>query len=152
MQNLKTAKRRRAPAPQFRSKPKSLKEAKAGDTRLMTSSSFTPTEKWPPADGIVSILHFSGGKFCIENGRRICRCQFSRIQRCVEPPADLCCYWFEKARISESATMQTRGWLATQEFAAARTAKTLTRIKNSGDIFFAISDREWILPARNVHV
>ena len=39
-----------------------------------------------------------------------------------------------------------------KEFVAAQTAKSSKRIKKSGDIFFAESDREWILAGANVHV
>ena len=42
-------------------------------------------------------------------------------------------------------------WLP-REFEAGQTGKCLKRIKETGDIFFAESDRDWILAGANVHV
>ena len=43
-------------------------------------------------------------------------------------------------------------FLQRKEFAGAQIGRMLKRIKESGDIFFAVSDREWILDGANVHV
>ena len=67
--------------------------------------------------------------------------------------ADLCCYWFEKARaLIETGKCRRAGLLATQGIRGGANRDVLKRIKNSGDIFFAESDREWVLAGANVHV
>jgi hypothetical protein len=67
--------------------------------------------------------------------------------------SDLCCYWFEKARAHIAAGKCKRaGLLATQGIRGGANREVLKRIKESGDIFWAESDRPWILTARNVHV
>src|SRR5947208_4695022 len=67
--------------------------------------------------------------------------------------SDLCCYWFEKARDSiEHKHCKRAGLLATQGIRGGANREVLKRIKKTGDIFFAISDREWILDGANVHV
>ena len=44
------------------------------------------------------------------------------------------------------------GLLATQGIRGGANRKVLERIKETGDIFFAISDRNWILDGATVHV
>ncbi|MGB9625746.1 MAG: hypothetical protein ACPMAQ_12895 [Phycisphaerae bacterium] len=44
------------------------------------------------------------------------------------------------------------GLLATQGIRGGANRETLKRIKETGDIFFAISDRDWVLDGANVHV
>jgi hypothetical protein len=67
--------------------------------------------------------------------------------------SDLCCYWFEKAReLIEHGRCTRAGLLATQGIRGSANREVLKRIKNSGNIFFAVSDREWILEGANVHV
>jgi len=44
------------------------------------------------------------------------------------------------------------GLLATQGIRGGANREVLKRIKQSGDIFFAVSDRDWILDGANVHV
>jgi hypothetical protein len=67
--------------------------------------------------------------------------------------ADLCCYWFEKARaqIAEGKTHRA-GLLATQSIRGGASRQVLERIKDGGDIFFAVSDRNWELAGATVHV
>lgn len=53
--------------------------------------------------------------------------------------SDLCCYWFEKARAQIKAEKCVRaGLLATQGIRGGANRVVLKRIKESGDIFFAI--------------
>ena len=67
--------------------------------------------------------------------------------------SDLCCYWFEKARsMIEKGQLKRAGLLATQGIRGGANRKTLERIKRTGDIFWAQSDREWILDGAAVHV
>jgi len=67
--------------------------------------------------------------------------------------SDLCCYWFEKARAQiEKGVCQRAGLLATQGIRGGANRTCLDRIKRTGDIFWAFSDREWILEGATVHV
>ena len=140
--------------PHFRSKPKSLKEARAGEHASDDALKFYTEREWPECDVIVSNPPFLGGKLLRRQlGDEYVDAIFSNYTNRVEPQADLCCYWFEKAR-EQVAGKQCRraGLLATQGIRGGANRETLKRIKESGDIFFAESDRPWILDGANVHV
>jgi hypothetical protein len=140
--------------PHYRSKAKTLKEAQAGEHSSDDALKFYTERKWPNADVIVGNPPFLGGKFLRrELGDEYVDAMFANYEHCVEPQADLCCYWFEKAR-EQIATNDVKraGLLATQGIRGGANRQSLKRIKESGDIFFAISDREWILDGANVHV
>lgn len=78
---------------------------------------------------------------------------FALYSRRVSNQADLCCYWFERARCEiEMGRAKRAGLLATQSIRGGASRRVLERIKASGDIFYAISDREWILEGANVHI
>ncbi len=67
--------------------------------------------------------------------------------------SDLCCYWFEKTRaLIADDKVKRAGLLATQAIRGGANREVLKRIKESGDIFFAVSDRDWILDGANVHI
>jgi type II restriction/modification system DNA methylase subunit YeeA len=67
--------------------------------------------------------------------------------------SDLVCYWFEKARsMIENNRTKRAGLLATQGIRGGANRRVLERIKKSGDIFWAYSDRDWVLDGANVHV
>ena len=71
----------------------------------------------------------------------------------VPREADLCCYWFEKARSQiEQGHVRRAGLLATQGIRGGRNRVVLDRIAGSGAIFWAQSDREWTLDGAAVHV
>ena len=96
---------------------------------------------------------FLGGKFL----RRELGDEYVEVRRHLRRSgsgqADLCCYWFEKARdLVEHERLQRAGLLATQGIRGGANREALKRIKETGDIFFAMSDREWILAGANVHV
>ena len=58
--------------------------------------------------------------------------------------SDLCCYWFEKARAQiEAGSCKRAGLLATQAIRFQSNRPVLERIKESGDIFHVVSDRDW---------
>ncbi len=78
---------------------------------------------------------------------------FKVWRKVVRPEADLCCYWFEKARAQiESGKTRRAGLLSTQSIRGGANRETLNRIKQTGDIFFGIGDRNWILDGAAVHV
>jgi type II restriction/modification system DNA methylase subunit YeeA len=67
--------------------------------------------------------------------------------------SDLVCYWFEKARaMIERGEVKRAGLLATQGIRGGANRTVLERIKEMGDIFWAQSDRIWILDGATVHV
>lgn len=67
--------------------------------------------------------------------------------------ADLVCYWFEKARKQiEGGEAQRSGLLAINSIRGGVNRRVLERIKASGNIFFAESDRPWILNGAAVRV
>src|SRR6266566_3131967 len=140
--------------PHFRSKPKSLKEARAGEHASDDALKFYTEREWPGCNVIVGNPPFLGGKLLRrELGDEYVDAVFSNYSDRVEPQADLCCYWFEKARdLVEHHNCKRAGLLATQGIRGGANRETLKAIKESGDIFFAISDREWILDGANVHV
>src|SRR5437764_3396610 len=67
--------------------------------------------------------------------------------------SDVCCYWFEKARAQlERDKCRRAGLLATQGIRGGANRTALERIKETGNIFWAYSDRDWILDGATVHV
>jgi type II restriction/modification system DNA methylase subunit YeeA len=66
---------------------------------------------------------------------------------------DLICYWFEKAREQIRVGKTKRaGLLATNSIRGGANRTGLKRIKETGNIFFAESDRSWILEGAAVRV
>ncbi|HEX5444269.1 MAG TPA: DNA methyltransferase, partial [Pirellulales bacterium] len=114
-----------------------------------------PTEPgWPNADYIVGNPPFLGGnKIRSELGDRYVEALFGTYDSRVPAFADLCCYWFERAReMIAKNRCQRAGLLATQGIRGAANRRVLERVKESGEIFFAESDRDWILDGAVVHV
>ena len=140
--------------PHFRSKAKTLKEAQASEHAGDDALKFYTEREWPEADVIVSNPPFLGGKLIRrELGNAYVDALFENLGKRVPPEADLCCYWFEKARQQiENKKCGRAGLLATQGIRGGANREVLKRIKETGDIFFAESDRDWILAGANVHV
>ncbi|MGH7953733.1 MAG: DNA methyltransferase, partial [Limisphaerales bacterium] len=140
--------------PHFRSKAKTLKEAQAGEHAGDDALKFYTEREWPEADVIVGNPPFLGGsKLWEELGRHYQKELWKIYENRVPGSADLCCYWFEKARQQiEKEKCERAGLLATQAIRGGTSREVLERIKNSGDIFFAISDKAWILAGADVRV
>ena len=109
---------------------------------------------WPEVDFIVSNPPFLGGGMIREElGDAYIERLFEHYANRVKRDADLCCYWFENARAQiEQGKCKRAGLLATQGIRGGVNRDVLKRIKGTGDIFFAESDRPWILAGANVHV
>jgi hypothetical protein len=109
---------------------------------------------WAIVDYIIGNPPFLGGKMLRrELGDAYVDRLFALWGDRVPPEADLCCYWFEKARAHIAAGKCKRaGLLATQGIRGGANREVLKRIKESGAIFWAESDRPWILNGANVHV
>ena len=98
---------------------------------------------WPTCDVIVGNPPFLGGsKMWSELGREYQSALWRVYEGRVPGGADLCCYWFEKARAHiQTAGANRAGLIATQAIRGGVNREVLHRIKQSGDIFFAVSDR-----------
>ena len=141
----------------FPSEPilKPLDNIKRMDAILAYDEQGQPVEpEWPEADVIVGNPPFLGS--------RKMRAELSDIyvnnvntvyKERIPPKSDLVCYWFEKARkaISESSNLRA-GLIATQAIRKGLSRTVLDRIKESGDIFMAHSDRPWVLNGAAVRV
>ncbi|MEX1095047.1 MAG: DNA methyltransferase [Planctomycetales bacterium] len=115
---------------------------------------FATEPEWPAAEFIVGNPPFLGGKLLRSYlGDDYVNAMFALWKGRVRPEADLCCYWFEKARRQiERGKTRRAGLLATQGIRGGANRETLKRIKETGDVFFAESDREWILNGAAVHI
>jgi type II restriction/modification system DNA methylase subunit YeeA len=109
---------------------------------------------WPAVDVIIGNPPFLGGnRIRVELGDNYVNNLFKLYENRVPATADLVCYWFEKARsLVESGTTKRVGLLATQGIRGGTNRKVLERIKETGEIFLAYSDRNWILDGATVHV
>ncbi len=110
--------------------------------------------EWPAAEFIVSNPPFLGVRKLRDSlGDEYVEGMYTLWDRRVPAEADYCCYWFEKARAQVEAGRTRRvGLLATQGIRSGASREVLRRIKETGDIFFAVSDQEWILDGATVHV
>lgn len=125
------------------------------DAILTHDAKGNPIEpEWPHVDFIVGNPPFLGGKrLRTELGDSYVDELFTVYNDRVPQEADLVTYWFEKARaMIESGKATRAGLLATQGIRGGANRTVLERIKESGDIFMAHSDRDWILDGANVHV
>jgi type II restriction/modification system DNA methylase subunit YeeA len=102
--------------------------------------------EWPEVDFIVGNPPFLGDKVMKrELGNTYVDALRDLFRDRIPGQADLCCYWFEKARdLIERGKCKRAGLLATQNIRGGASRHVLDEIKKSGDIFFAVSDREWI--------
>ncbi len=139
----------------FRKKPKNLKAARKEEHEFQDTLFKVYVERaWPDCDVIVGNPPFLGDKMMRrELGDRYVEELRQIYGNRIPGQSDLCCYWFEKARDAiENDKCKRVGLLATQGIRGGANREVLTRIKKTGDIFFAESDRDWILAGANVHV
>jgi type II restriction/modification system DNA methylase subunit YeeA len=110
--------------------------------------------EWPRADVIVSNPPFLGGNnIRAQLGNQYVDTLFKLYSGRVPAFADLVCYWFEKARKQiEDGKIKRAGLLSTNSIRGGVNREVLKRIKNSGDIFMAWSDRDWTLDGAAVRV
>jgi type II restriction/modification system DNA methylase subunit YeeA len=133
---------------------KSLHNIERRDALLAYDLEGNATEaEWPETEFIIGNPPFVGDKKMrrelgdkyVEDVRRV----YDRIPG----QSDFVCYWFEKARTAiEAGKTQRAGLLATQGIRGGANRTVLDRIKVSGDIFWAESDRDWVLEGATVHV
>jgi len=110
--------------------------------------------EWPAVDVIIGNPPFLGSrKMRPELGNEYCDALLEVYGNRIQGLPDLVCYWVEKAnnQIKDNKTKRA-GLLATQAIRGGTNKQVLDHIKESGDIFFACSDKEWILDGATVHV
>ncbi len=116
------------------------------DAILDRNDSGSPTEPaWPTVDYIVGNPPFLGHvPFRDQLGDEYVDAVYALYGDRIPNSSDLCCYWFEKARAQiEAGECRRAGLLATQAIRFQTNRPVLERIKQSGDIFYVVSDQEW---------
>ena len=125
------------------------------DAILASDKNGQPIEPaWPTVDYIVGNPPFIGSKKQrSELGDQYIESLFRLYNGRMPREADLVAYWFEKARahIGEDKVKRA-GLIATNSIRGGANRKVLERIKASGNIFLAWSDREWVLDGAAVRV
>jgi type II restriction/modification system DNA methylase subunit YeeA len=125
------------------------------DAILAVDAEGVPMEpEWPETDFIIGNPPFLGGKrLRKELSDEYVDKLFMAYDGLVARESDLVVYWFEKARaLVEEQKVKRVGLLATQGIRGGVNRKVLEKIKESGNIFWAYSDRDWILEGAAVHV
>ena len=125
------------------------------DAILADGDTANPREtKWPAAEFIIGNPPFLGSlPFRRELGDDYADAVYVLYGNRIPNSSDLCCYWFEKARAQiEAGESHRAGLLATQAIRFQNNRRVLVRIKDTGDLFAAISDRDWILDGASVHI
>jgi type II restriction/modification system DNA methylase subunit YeeA len=134
---------------------KPLRNIEQRDAILTTGPNGDLSEpSWPDADVIIGNPPFLGGKLLRRNlGDEYVDAIFRLYDGRVPREADLVTYWFERAReLIAAGQVQRVGLLATQGIRGGANRRVLDRIKETGDIFMAWSDRNWVLDGAAVHV
>jgi hypothetical protein len=125
------------------------------DAILDLSDPEHPKEpEWPQSEFIVGNPPFLGNRLMTAHlGQAYVESLSKVYEERLGGRPDLCCYWFEKGRSEiERGKCRRVGLLATQAIRGGTNRNVLRQIKENGDIFFAESDRPWILEGANVHV
>ena len=124
------------------------------DAILAEGDTDNPREpEWPAAEFIIGNPPFLGHlPFREQLGDTYVDGLYALYGSRVPNSSDLCCYWFEKARAQVGCSKSMRaGLLATQAIRFQSNRAVLSRIKDTGEIFAAISDQNWTLDGATVH-
>lgn len=110
--------------------------------------------EWPKVNVIIGNPPFLGGKMMrTELGSEYVNKLFGLYEEDVPSEGDLVVYWFEKARRQIEITDDVRvGLISTNSIRGGVNRKVLDRIKATGDIFLAWSDRPWLVAGASVRV
>jgi type II restriction/modification system DNA methylase subunit YeeA len=125
------------------------------DAILAFNAEGQPVEPvWPEADVIIGNPPFLGDrKMRSELGHEyVDRLRELYAER-LPGASDLVCYWFERGRVlmAEDKTRRA-GLLATNSIRGGANRRVLERIRETGNIFMAWSDRPWVLDGAAVRV
>jgi type II restriction/modification system DNA methylase subunit YeeA len=134
---------------------KKLDNIEHKDAILAFDADGNPVEpEWPKATVVIGNPPFLGNKKL----RRALNDTyvdglFTLYGKRIPGTSDICCYWFEKARaLIEAGSLHRAGLLATQGIRSDASRRVLERVKETGGIFWAYSDRDWVLDGAAVHV
>ena len=133
----------------------SLNTIECRDAIIDRSEPEQPAEPvWPAVDYIVGNPPFLGHfPFREQLGDEYVNAVYDLYGDRIPNSSDLCCYWFEKARAQiEAGNSRRAGLLATQAIRFQSNRPVLARIKETGDIFSAVSDQDWVLDGASVHI
>ena len=134
---------------------KPLDDIRTGDALIDLADPTHPVEsEWPAAEFIIGNPPFLGDKLMAGAlGRDYTDALRTVFLGRLPGQADLAAYWHEKARAQIAAGKSRRaGLLATQGIRGGLNRRVLERIKESGDIFLAVSDQPWVLDGAMVHI
>lgn len=133
-----------------------LQNIECRDAILTVDLNGQPTEpEWPAADVIVGNPPFLGMRRLAKSGLPIdyMKAVQSLYRERVPGDADLVCYWFERARDMLIRQQVSRvGLLATNSIRGGSNRTVLDKVQELGNIFWAWSDRPWILDGAAVRV
>lgn len=109
---------------------------------------------WPQADYIIGNPPFLGGKLLRRNlGDAYVDALLRLYKDRVPAEADLVTYWFEKAReMIDRKQARAAGLVATQAIRGGANREVLKRVAETGNIFMAWSDRDWVNEGAAVHI
>src|SRR5690606_27720013 len=109
---------------------------------------------WPLADSTAASSPLLGGRKLRDGlGDEYVDTLFRAYDDDVAREADLSVYWHERARaMIEDDQVKRAGLLATQGIRGGANQRTLKRILETGNIFEAWSDKNWVLAGAMVHV
>ena len=133
----------------------SLNTIECRDAIIDRSEPEQPAEpEWPAVDYIVGNPPFLGHfPFRELLGDEYVNAVYDLYGDRIPNSSDLCCYWFEKTRAHiEDGKARRAGLLGTQAIRFQSNRPVLARIKETGDIFSAVSDQDWVLDGASVHI
>ena len=133
----------------------SLNTIECRDAIIDRSEPEQPAEPvWPAVDYIVGNPPFLGHfPFREQLGDEYVNAVYDLYGDRIPNSSDLCCHWFEKTRAHiEDGKARRAGLLGTQAIRFQSNRPVLARIKETGDIFSAVSDQDWVLDGASVHI
>ncbi|HET7665856.1 MAG TPA: DNA methyltransferase, partial [Mycobacterium sp.] len=124
------------------------------DALIDTRNGSAQRTAWPAAQFIIGNPPFLGDKVMgQELGMEYVGKLRSIYKNALPAGVDLACYFFEQAREAIEENRSDRaGLLATNSIRGGANRRILDRIKESGDIFMAWSDEEWVLAGAQVRI
>ena len=120
----------------------------------LTDPEHPAEPEWPAAEFIVGNPPFLGGRLLLTQfGDAYVKALYGLYGKRIPNSSDICCYWLEKARaLIEMGKCSRAGLLATQGVRFQSNRAVMSRIKETGDIFEAYADMNWVLDGATVHI